>query len=77
MSPKKPGDDGKIHAPWPAGVVDALNRYQHASIHHEFTCVGHEGGGDRTLVATRKGWICCHCDYRQAWAWRHMLLTGV
>jgi hypothetical protein len=57
-----------IIAPWTAEQVDALNRFQHAGTVHEFTCPGHEGGGDRTLVATRDGWICCHCDYRQNWA---------
>ena len=53
--------------PWTAEQVDALNRWQRAGIVHEFTCPrDHEG--DRTLVATRDGWICCHCDYRQDWA---------
>lgn len=65
----------KIFAPWTAEQVDALNRFQHASAVHPFTCVGHEGGGDRTLVATRKGWICCHCDYTQHWA--HAFMCGV
>jgi len=62
-----------IHAPWTAEQVDALNRFQHASVVHPFTCPGHDGGGDRTLVATRRGWICCHCGYTQTWAHRFMV----
>jgi hypothetical protein len=57
-----------LKAPWTAEQVDALNRFQRLYYVHEFTCVGHAGGGDRTLVATRNGWICCHCDYKQDWA---------
>lgn len=57
-----------VKAPWTAEQVDNLNRYQWSGFMHEFTCPGHEGGGDRTLVATRAGWVCCHCDYRQDWA---------
>jgi hypothetical protein len=58
----------KAKAPWTAEQVDALNRWQRAGWVHPFTCTGHEGGGDRDLVATRRGWICCHCDYTQDWA---------
>lgn len=64
-----------ITAPWSADQVDALNRFQRASIVHPFTCPGHDGDGDRDLVATRRGWICCHCDYTQEWAHRFMLNT--
>ena len=60
---------GRIAAPWTAAQVDALNRWQRNNLVHEFTCGNeHCDGGDRTLVATRRGWICCHCDYRQDWA---------
>lgn len=62
----------RITAPWDAVQVDALNAYQRMNIFHPFTCPGHEGNGDRDLVATRKGWICCHCDYTQDWAHRFM-----
>lgn len=63
-----------VTAPWTADQVDALNRFQHCKYVHEFTCpADHEGGGDRTLVATRAGWICPHCDYRQGWAHEVML----
>jgi len=57
-----------IEAPWNAEQVDNLNRFQRLGFMHPFTCPGHEGGGDRDLVATRGGWICRHCDYRQNWA---------
>jgi hypothetical protein len=57
-----------IKAPWTSKQVDSLNQFQHSGMMHPFTCPGHEGDGDRNLVATRSGWICCHCDYRQDWA---------
>lgn len=62
-----------IKAPWTAEQVDNLNRFQRQSLFHPFTCPGHEDGGDRSLVATRSGWICCHCGYRQDWAHKGML----
>lgn len=62
-----------LHAPWDAETVDGLNKYQRLGYLHPFTCPGHDGGGDRDLVATRRGWICCHCDYTQDWAFRSML----
>lgn len=53
--------------------VASLNAYQTSGVFHPFTC-----GGDRTdenhldgqglLVATRNGWICIWCDYKQSWA---------
>jgi hypothetical protein len=57
----------RLRAPWTAKQVDALNAYQRSGAMHPFTCPGH-GRGDRTLVATRRGWICVHCDYTQDWA---------
>lgn len=62
-----------LKVPWTAEQVDALNQYQRAGFMHPFTCPGHDGGGDTDLVATRAGWICCHCDYRQDWAHEFML----
>jgi hypothetical protein len=64
---------GKILAPFTADQVDALNAFQRLGYIHPFTCPGHEGGGDRDLIATRSGWICCHCAYRQDWAHAAML----
>lgn len=63
---------GRINAPFTAEQVDALNAYQRASYAHPFTCAGHDTG-DRTLFATRDGWICPHCNYRQRWASDGML----
>lgn len=44
----------------------ALNAAQHDHSHHPYTC-----GNDsrhRPLIATRQGWRCADCDYRQGWA---------
>lgn len=60
-------------APWTAAQVDNLNRWQRFGVFHGFTCGGAEHEGDRTLVATRDGWICCHCSYKQDWAHDAML----
>ena len=66
-----------VKAPWTAEQVDALNRHQRAGFMHPFTCPGHEGGGDRDLIATRRGWICCHCAYTQEWAHEFMFRAPV
>lgn len=65
--------DSKITAPFTTEQIDALNRFQRAGYVHPFTCPGHPGEGDRNLVATKDGWICCHCDYGQDWAHASML----
>jgi hypothetical protein len=57
----------KITAPWTPDQVDGLNRFQRAGFVHPFTCPDTHNGADRTLVATRAGWICPHCDYTQNW----------
>lgn len=62
-----------IIAPWTSDQVDRLNRFQRLGYVHEFTCPDAHDGADRTLVATRAGWICPHCDYRQDWAHAVML----
>jgi hypothetical protein len=71
---------GTINAPWTGAQVDALNRFQRLCYVHPYTCGNEHPGNlldtfpcDRTLVATRKGWICCHCDYTQFWASAAML----
>jgi hypothetical protein len=56
-----------VKAPWTAEQVDTLNRFQNLGYVHEFTC-GNDHEGSRALVATRAGWICPNCDYRQDWA---------
>jgi hypothetical protein len=43
-----------------------MNAWQHDNSVHPFTC-----GNDsrhRPLIATRTGWRCADCDYRQNWA---------
>lgn len=62
-----------IRAPFTAEQVDALNRFQRTSWLHPFTCAN-DHKGDRNLVATQNGWICCNCDYEQNWAHEMMLL---
>src|SRR5437870_2236650 len=49
---------------WTEDEVFALNAGQHDR--HPYTC-----GNDsrhRPLIATRNGWRCADCDYRQGWA---------
>ncbi|WP_340667950.1 hypothetical protein [Bradyrhizobium ottawaense] len=62
-----------IKPPWTPEQVDALNRFQRLGVFHPFTCPDPHDGADRALVATRDGWVCCHCDYRQDWAHSSML----
>ena len=65
---------------WTDEQVAALNAYQDRGDVHPFTCgsdrfdeahkaAQEEHGGDLgQLVATRQGWVCNACDYRQFWA---------
>lgn len=65
---------------WTDEQVAALNAYQDRKDVHPFTCGGDRSdeahkavqeahGGDLgQLVATRQGWVCNACDYRQLWA---------
>lgn len=60
-------------APWTDEMVAALNARQQDPQLHPYTC----GSGKRTdaahldgegvLVATRDGWMCPFCPYRQDW----------
>lgn len=64
---------------WTQEQVDALNASQEG-YGHPFTCGGNrsddahreyaaENGGDLgQLIATKRGWVCPACDYRQFWA---------
>jgi len=63
-----------IHkAPWDEETVKRLNLAQKNTAMHPYTC----GSGNRTdekhrdgagvLVATKDGWACPFCDYRQDW----------
>lgn len=65
---------------WNDAQVSALNAYQELPGSHPFTCgndrtdrahkeAQEEHGGELgQLVATRQGWACNACDYRQFWA---------
>jgi hypothetical protein len=56
---------------WSDEQVAKLNEFQASGRMHPFTCeTAHPEGRD--LVATRKGWICPHCDYTQCWAHSYM-----
>lgn len=44
----------------------ALNAGQHDHRQHGYTCG--TDSGHRPLIATRQGWRCADCDYRQTWA---------
>lgn len=72
----RPEMSDKIEVPFTVEQVDALNFFQRLGHLHPFTCPGHAGGGDRGLVATRSGWICCHCSYTQNWAHDVMVEIG-
>ena len=62
----------RIHAPFTAAQVEALNRFQQEGTFHPFTCFNHH-----TLVATADGWRCPECpSYRQGWAHAFMAAGG-
>ena len=60
----------KIKAPWSDEQVKALTHRQNMGHVHPFTCGTSECR--RPLVATRDGWICTGCAYRQDWAYDFM-----
>jgi len=68
---------------WTQEQVDALNASQQG-YGHPFTCgsgnrsdeahtaYAEESGEDKgQLIATKRGWVCPVCDYRQFWAHDH------
>lgn len=69
-------DPGRIWAPWPDGLVAALNDAQDTGLTHPYTCPDRDDGRHLwtsdlgVLVATRGGWVCPTCPYRQDWALR-------
>lgn len=65
-----------IRASWTDEQVAALNRYQSADTMPPFTC-GNDHTGDRELIATRDGWWCPSCEYRQDWAHDFMALDPI
>jgi hypothetical protein len=60
-----PADDAEAVI-WTDERCFELNALQHDHTYHGYTC-----GNDsrhRPLIATRQGWRCADCDYRQGWA---------
>lgn len=64
----------RVDAPWDARTVEILNEHQRNPQYHPYTC----GSGNRkdadhldgegVLIATKWGWLCPFCDYKQGWA---------
>jgi hypothetical protein len=75
----------KITSPFTPPQVEALNRWQRTDWVHAFTCAdrntpahhayakAHGQGDHGILTATRDGWVCPVCGYRQNWAHGFML----
>ena len=61
-------------APWFDAEVDVLNDFQKNLSNQPFTCrSGNRKNsahydGEGILIATREGWICPYCDYKQNWS---------
>ncbi len=70
---------GKIHAPFTAAQVEALNRWQDRDDVHPFTCARHHGGHGVILRASERGWGCPsgNCGYEQYWAHAFMAVPSV
>lgn len=60
-------------APWDQETIDRLNARQRDDSMHPYTCGNRKdiakthADGEGVLVATKDGWICPYCDYRQDW----------
>ncbi len=64
------GAPAHIWAPWPDELVAGLNDAQQSGMIHPYTCPnradGHTWSSDLgVLEATRDGWVCPSCTYRQ------------
>lgn len=59
-------DPSELPDIWTDEQCDYLNKQQQDAMRHPYTC-GNDSN-HRVLVATRKGWQCLDCDYRQYWA---------
>lgn len=60
----------KIHPPWSAQQIGALNAFQRSGVMHPFTCPDCGDGARSVLLAAyHDGWRCTRgCGYRQDWA---------
>jgi hypothetical protein len=75
----------KIYAPFTEEQCVALNQWQNSPYMHPFTCGDNRGDEEHRayalehredlgqLVATRSGWACPVCGYKQNWAHDFML----
>lgn len=59
-----------IKAPWTQDQVDSLNGFQECGYVHPFTCMTNS----TPLIATKYGWVCECCDWKQDWA--HEFMTN-
>ncbi len=57
--------DGQVTAPFTEEQVKSLNAYQKSQYVHPYTCVC---GNHIPLIATKDGWVCKKCAYKQNWA---------
>lgn len=56
----------RIYPPWSDDVISRLTRFFQKGYMHPYTCPRPHGGeGARDLIATRDGWKCPTCDYKQ------------
>lgn len=62
----------RIIAPWTDDQVTSLNAFQADGRMHEFTCNWGHHCLVRSLTATKDGWVCKGCPYKQAWAYDWM-----
>lgn len=55
-----------IRTPWTNEQIAALQAHQDNPMYHPYTC----GNDSRhtPLIATKDGWRCADCDYKQDWA---------
>lgn len=57
--------------PWNDEVIARLNKQQQSRQFHPFTCGNRKdiqnthADGEGVLVATKDGWACPYCDYKQ------------
>ncbi|HSW65462.1 MAG TPA: hypothetical protein VLH56_19455 [Dissulfurispiraceae bacterium] len=56
-------------APWTDEQCRILNEFQVDGRFHPYTCG--TCPSSPTLIATRAGWRCPYCGYRQDWAHEH------
>lgn len=59
-----------ITAPFTGEQVQSMNGFQVRSMMHPMTCREDDcrvANGSGPMTATTLGWMCRHCEYRQAW----------